>query len=131
VKKYEIKKTIHGPAVIYEGEILFLDQTLSFFDLIDEQPEFLFDITEAVISHFKEESDSILSALRDRHTANVGPAYTAVSVISHYWKLIFEEYPQYSQAMLKATGQENTWDMSNPNKALIHRFYTKGRINDN
>jgi len=131
VKNYEIRKTVHGPAVFYQGEILFLDQTLSFFDLIDENPEFLFDITEAVASHFREESESILSALNDRHTANTGSAYTAINVISHYWRLVFEEYPQYSQAMLKAKGQENTWDMSDPRKAMIHRFYTKGNLNDN
>ncbi len=131
MKKYEIKNTIHGPAVLYEGEILFLDQTLSFFDIIDENAEFLFDITDALISNIKEEVGYLLSALEDRHPANVGPAYAVIGVISHYWRLIHNEYPEYSQAMLKARGEENTWDMNDPNKALIHKFYTKGNIDDN
>lgn len=131
MRNYEIKKTIHGPAVIYQGEILFLDQTMDFFELIDDNPEFLFDITEAVADHLEQEIDLMLSAIRDRHTANSGAAYTAIAVVSHYWRLVLDEYPIYSQAMLKAQGEDATWDMSNPKKELIHRFYTKGKLNDN
>lgn len=131
MRNYEIKKTIHGPAVIYQGEILFLDQTMDFFELIDDNPEFLFDITEAVADHLEQEIDLLLSAIRDRHTANSGAAYAAIAVVSQYWRLVLDEYPTYSQAMLKAQGEDATWDMANPKKELIHRFYTKGKLNDN
>jgi hypothetical protein len=131
MKNYEIKKTTMGPAVIYENEILFLDQTISFFDIIEENPEFLWDITDAVIAHYDEQVALFRSALTDRHTASAASIHTTVAIINNYWELIFDKYPSYSQSVLKAQGEDAVWDMSDPKKALIHQFYTKADLHDN
>lgn len=122
MKEYEIKKTIHGPAVLYRGELIFFEQVLPFFDLFDEYPETLFELSEAVCEHLRSEMELLIESVYDRRLIDTTSTNSAILMLNHFWRLVNNEYPLYNKARLES--QNQTWDLTDEKAKIIHAYYS-------
>ena len=122
MKEYQIKKTIHGPAVLYKDELIFFEQVLQFFDLFDEYPETLFELSEAVCEHLRSEMEMLIESVIDRRLIDTTTTNSAILMLHHFWRLVNNEYPLYNKARMES--QNTTWDLSDEKAKIIHDYYS-------
>ena len=122
MKEYQIKKTIHGPAVLYKDELIFFEQVLPFFDLFDEYPEALFELSEAVCEHLRSEMEMLIESVSDRRLIDTTTTNSAILMLHHFWRLVNNEYPLYNKARMES--QNTTWDLSDEKAKIIHDYYS-------
>jgi hypothetical protein len=121
---YEIKQSVHGPVVIYEGQFYFIGQTVEFFGIFDAHPEILFDITNAVIEHVDNQFLILKEALSDKMYLDTSAVYGAITLVNHYYKLVFHEYPEYRKALTQSTSlSQSDLDRINSIRGVLDSFY--------
>lgn len=96
---YEIKKSSHGPVVLYGNEILFLDQGRQLFDVVDENPGFLFELNQAITEHIKVHIDNLMESLSERRMFDPISTMQAMNVVHSYFRFVYQEYPEYRKAL--------------------------------
>jgi len=104
---YQIKNTIHGPLVIFNDEMYFLDQPHQLFDVVDNNPDILFDLNKAIIEHFNSYINPILDSLKERKQSHSLPMASALNAINLYFRFVYHEYFEYRTAVARALFDTN------------------------
>lgn len=121
---WNIKKTVHGPAIVYNDEIFFLEQGRQIFDIIDNNPDILFALNEQVIEHIESNIEPLIEALKERSQQDAMPSIVSINSIHNYFRFVYHEYREYRAAIARAVFSSSDVEavyVLNPKK--INDFY--------
>jgi hypothetical protein len=123
-KNATIKPSIHGPVIIFEDQIYFLDQGQQLFDIIDNDPELLFLLNNSMIEHFNLSIAPILQSLKEKTNYAVMPMASSLNAVHSYYRFIYSDYLGYRQAVARAVFDTSDVEaMVALNHKLVNEFY--------
>jgi hypothetical protein len=124
INNWEIKKTVHGPAIVYNNEIFFLEQSRQIFDIIDDNPDILFALNKEVIDHLKSNMNPLIEALEERSQQDAMPTIISINAIHNYFRFVYHEYKEYRAAIARAVlGSSEVEAVYVLNPKAVNEFY--------
>lgn len=124
MKKYTIKTTVHGPCIITNDDMFFISDGVGFNELIDQEPELIFDIHQAMIAQLQYESTVMIDSLVGYKRHDPMKVRAALDALMVYHRFIYQEYPDYRSMITKAiAGEINHENVYEINPDHINRFY--------
>jgi len=123
-KKYQIQKSLHGPLISYNQEIFFLDQPHQLFDIVDQYPEILEELSDAILEHIKTYIDPLIESIEERKNHDVMQVISEMNVVHNYFRFVFYEYPAYRKSLTETIlGTQDIEASVALNDEKINNFY--------
>jgi hypothetical protein len=120
---YEIKQSAHGPVTIYENKVIALHEHIDLYDIIDNNENYLQELTAAVLQHISLLSVQFQKDIKDYYRTDPS-RFNVREVVADYNNLVYTEYPKYrlrlAATLLKRTDEEAIKSL-NPDH--INKFY--------
>lgn len=121
---YTIKSSLHGPVIFFEEDMYFITEKNRIFDLLDELPNLIFDINEAVFNQLESQSAILVDSLKKFNKQDPSDARAAIDAVQNYHRLIYSEYPEYRAQVAEAVfGDRKFESLQQLNPPHINKFY--------
>jgi hypothetical protein len=121
---YTIKSSLHGPVIFFEEDMYFITEKNRIFDLLDELPNLIFDINEAVSAQLESQSAILVDSLKKFNKQDPSDARAAIDAVQNYHRLIYSEYPEYRAQVAEAVlGDRKSESLQQLNPPHINKFY--------
>ena len=121
---YTIKSSLHGPVIFFEEDMYFITEKNRIFDLLDELPNLIFDINEAVSAQLESQSTILVDSLKKFNKQDPSDARAAIDAVQNYHRLIYSEYPEYRAQIAEAVlGDRKAESLHQLNPPHINKFY--------
>jgi len=100
---YEMIRTTVGPIFKYQDKYFTIGDTNDMFDLVEEHPDLLSDVTTHLINEVREAVNEYLEALKDGLAFNPQKVYAYINVLNQFSTFKFVQWPQYQKAFTDAS----------------------------
>jgi len=123
---YILRQSMHGPAVEYNGQLIFLIEGKRLFEVVDNHPQILYDLTDSVIEFVKTEVAEMISALGEYRLYDPANVFEAINSVHSYNRFVFNEYVAYRSDIALATlGSREMKDIMSLNDPIVNQFYSR------
>jgi hypothetical protein len=124
METYTIKPSLHGPVVLFNEEMYFITEKNRIFELLDDLPELIFDINEAIHTQLEAQSAILVDSLKKFNKQDPSDARAAIDAVQNYHRLIYSEYPEYRAQIAEAVlGDRKFESLQQLNPPHINKFY--------
>lgn len=100
---YEMINTTIGPIFKYQDKYFTIGDTNDMFDLIEEHPNLLDDVTSLLINAVRSSVNEYLDAHKDGLAFNPQQVYGYLNALNQFSTFKFVQWPQYQKAFTDAS----------------------------